>query len=167
MEMQVQSHYWTRRAPDWQAAVVAGLAAAAVLMVLELVWSASVGDAGPWNVSRKIAAILMGPEVLQSSAFGLAPVALALVTHYALGVFSGVVIGIIIAGFHWETSVGMMLAIGAAVGSVIYVVNFHALAQFYSWFVDLRGWDTFIGHLVFGMSAALIYWKLSRRVSES
>jgi hypothetical protein len=27
----------------------------------------------------------------------------------------------------------------------------------------LRGWATLVAHLVFGVSAALLYWKLARR----
>lgn len=162
MEAQIESHRWSRRMPDWQAAVVAGLAAGAILMVLELLWAATVDGIGPWVVSRKVAALALGPEVLNSSEFSGGMVAVALITHYALGVFSGVVIGILIAGFHWETSPGVVQIIGALFGAAIYLVNFHLLAQAFPWFADMRGWGTLIGHLVFGMSAALIYWKLSQ-----
>ena len=163
MEVRIESHRWTRRAPDWIPAVVAGLAASAVLMVLELLWAATLGEQSPWVVSRKVAAIVMGPGVLESADFSVATVAVALATHYALGVFSGVVIGIVIAGFHYETSLGMMLAIGGLFGALVYLVNFHALAQVFPWFADLRSWGTFIGHLIFGMAAALIYKALDRR----
>ena len=57
----------------------------------------------------------------------------------------------------------MMQIIGAAFGLVIYAVNFYALAPLFPWFADLRGWSALIGHVVFGISAALIYWKLSLR----
>ena len=163
MELQVQSHAWVRRAPDWLAAVVAGLAASAVLMVLELIWAATLGDSSPWIVSRKVAALVMGPEVLASASFSVGTVTVALLTHYALGIVSGVVVGVIIAGFHFETSVGMMQLIGALFGALIYLVNFHALSRAFPWFADLRGWATLIGHIAFGMAAALIYWKLSRQ----
>lgn len=162
MEARLQAHAWAWRAPDWKAAVAAGLAAAAVLMVLELLWAATLGDFGPWVLSRKVAAITMGPEVLESSAFGIGMISAALVTHYAMGIFSGIVIGLVVAGFHFEASPGVMLSIGAVFGAVIYFVNLHFLTQFFPWFADLRGWGTFIGHLVFGLSAALIYRALSR-----
>lgn len=161
MEAQIESHQWSRRLPDWRAAVVAGLAAGAVLMVLELLWAASLGDVSPWVVSRKIAALLMGPAALQDSGFGSGVMALALLTHYALGVFSGVAVAVVIAGFHWETSLGVVQIIGAWLGAAIYFVNFYLLAQVFPWFSDLRGWAALIGHLAFGMSAAVIYWKLS------
>lgn len=163
MKLQGHAHYWARGTPDWLAAVVAGLAASALLMVLELFWSASLGGLGPWVVSRKVAAIVMGPQVLQSSVFGIDVVLVALLTHYVLGIFSGVMIGIIIAGFHFEISLGMMQLIGAVFGTAVYLVNFYALGQIFPWFGELRGWSAWLGHLAFGVVAALIYWKLSRQ----
>ena len=39
MELHMQSHHYVRRQPDWTAAAVSGLAAGALLLVLELFWS--------------------------------------------------------------------------------------------------------------------------------
>jgi hypothetical protein len=130
--------------------------------VLELAWAASLGDTGTWGTMRMVAAIVMGQGVLESAGFSVAVVTVALLIHYVLGLFSGVAVGILISGFNWEQSPGMMQAIGAAFGTVIYLVNFFALSQLFPWFVELRGWSTFVGHLVFGMAASFLYWKLSR-----
>lgn len=167
MELRLGSHNWVRRAPNWLPAVVAGLVAGATLMVLELLWSVTLGEGGPWVLSRKIAALVMGQQALQAAGFSVGVMVVALLTHYALGIFSGVVIGIIIAGFHYETSLGMMLVIGGAFGLAIYAVNFYALAPLFPWFADLRGWGALIGHLVFGICAALMYWKLSPHESPT
>lgn len=155
-------HYWAWRAPDWLAAVVAGFAASAVLMVLELAWAASLGNTGPWGTLRRVAALVMGRGVLEATGFSLAVVVCALLIHYALGIFSGVAVGVLISGFNWEQSPGVMQAIGAGFGTVIYLVNFHLLSYLFPWFTDLRGWATFVGHLGFGMAASFLYWKLSR-----
>jgi hypothetical protein len=56
-----------------------------------------------------------------------------------------------------------MPLIGAAFGGLLYVFNFFALTQAFPWFAELRGWATFVSHLIFGASAALLYWKLARR----
>ncbi|MEO8280068.1 MAG: hypothetical protein ABI564_10285 [Ideonella sp.] len=162
MELQMQRHAWVWRAPDWKAAVAAGFAASALLMVLELAWSASLGDAGPWETLRKVAALVMGRGVLETAGFSLAVVVAALLVHYALGVFSGIAVGMLISGFNWEQSPGVMQAIGAAFGALIYLVNFHLLSQVFPWVTDLRGWATFVGHLAFGMAASFLYWKLGR-----
>lgn len=165
MELRLKLHHWERRAPDWPAAAVAGFAAGAVLMVLELAWAALVGGDGPWRISQLVAALVLGPGTLHASPyqFDATVLALALATHYLLGVVFGMVLGCILAGFHYDSSPTAMLAIGAAFGALLYLVNFVALTPAFAWFAELRGWATFVAHLVFGISAALLYWKLARR----
>jgi len=152
---------WASREPDWRAAAVAGLAAGAVLMVLDLCWPLTFGDGNPWVTSHKVAALLMGAQALQSSGFDLAVVAAALLIHYSLGVFSGMVIGFCIARLHFEQRAGLTLALGAVFGVLVYGVNFYVLTDFFPWFTDMRDVNTLMGHLVFGVSAALIYRRLS------
>jgi hypothetical protein len=45
-----------QQAPDWPPAAVAGLAAGAILMLLDLFRATAVMDTSPWVTSRKIAA---------------------------------------------------------------------------------------------------------------
>ena len=161
MELQLPLRGWAWRAPDWSAAVVAGLAAGAVLMVLDLVWPLMYGNGDPWATSHKIAALLLGQQALQSSGFEFGVVAAALLTHYTLGVFSGLVIGTAIASLGWETSLVMTQVTGYVFGVVVYIMNFYVLASLFPWFEDMRGEATFLGQLAFGVSAALIYRKLS------
>lgn len=33
----------------------------------------------------------------------------------------------------------------------------------FPWFVDWRGTETLLGHLIFGETAALLYWELNRQ----
>ena len=150
-------------APDWPAAAVAGLAAGAILMVLDLFWSTAVMGTGPWITSRRIAAIFLGPETLKVSDFSVGIVALALVVHYSLGVFSGVVLAAIFSRLRYGATVSMDLLVGAIFGFVIYIVNFHVLTRVSPWFAESRGMATLLAHLVFGMSAAFLYWRLERR----
>lgn len=162
MELQVHSRYWPWRAPDGAAAIVAGLAAGAVLMVLDLLWPLMFGNGDPWATSHKIAALLMGQQVLHTSGFDLGVVATALLIHYTLGVFSGFVVGAAIAGLRCESSIAMTQAIGYVFGVVVYFVNFYVLASLLPWFQDMRGEATFLGQLAFGVCAASVYRKLSR-----
>lgn len=60
---------------------MAGLAAGAVLMVLELFWSTVFMGDSPWRASHMIAAIVMGSDVLPSSHFSPSIVAAALLAH--------------------------------------------------------------------------------------
>jgi hypothetical protein len=167
MELQMQSHAWRRRWPDWTTAACSGLVGGAVLMVLELLWSTTVTGVSPWQTSHWIAAIVLGPQTLQSSAFSFGVVAVALATHYVLGVVFGLVLAIIIAGFHYESSDVMVQVIGVVFGSALYLLNFYAMDTFFPWIADLRGWATFIGHLVFGLSVVLTYQWLQRRGEDA
>ena len=162
LDMRSHEHDWRRRLPDWPTAVCAGLVAGALLMVLELMWSASV-NGSPWAISHQVAAIVMGPETLQSSGFSLGIVAVALATHYVLGVVFGVPLAVIIAGFHYEHDAVVLQIIGVVFGAALYLLNFHAMATFFPWMAELRGWATFIAHLVFGLTVVLTYQWLERR----
>lgn len=164
--MELQLHRArTVRHVDWQAAAVAGFAAGAVLMVLELFWASALGSGGPWQISYMVAALVMGPGILHSAApaFDVGVVAVALITHYLLGIVFGLVLGALIGALPRETGVGRAEWIGAAFGIVLYAINFYVLAQLFPWFAELRGWSTLIAHLVFGIVAALLYWKLARQ----
>lgn len=137
-------------------------------MVMEVAWAALFSADAPWRISQMVAALSMGPDYsLQSPAnvFNAGVVAIALVTHYVLGVGFGLVLGFVIAGLHVETSVGTMQVIGAVFGAVLYLFNFFVVASAFPWFVELRGWGTLIAHMIFGVAAALLYWKLARRPS--
>ncbi|MCY4755024.1 hypothetical protein [Pelomonas aquatica] len=167
MELQLQSRRWAWRAFDGSAAAVAGLAAGAVLMVLDLCWPLTFGDGNPWATSHKVAALVLGQQVLQSSAFDVGVVATALLIHYTLGVLSGLVIGLAIAAMRWEASLAMTQVVGYVFGVVVYFVNFYVLASLFPWFEELRGEATFLGQLAFGVSAALVYRKLNRAAAAT
>lgn len=168
MELHLHLPRWERREADWTAAAVSGFAAGAVLMVLELIWAAITGTDSPWRVSQLVAALTMGSGVMQTppQVFNLGVVAMALATHYALGVAFGLVLGFVIAGYHVEGSLGSMEVMGATFGLLLYLVNFHGVTAIFPWFKELRGWSTLVAHLVFGVTAALLYWKLARRGAD-
>ncbi|KAA0180287.1 Sodium:proline symporter [Cupriavidus sp. H18C1] len=163
MELHMHSHHYVRRVPDWSAAAVSGLAAGALLLVLELFWSTMIAGTNPWPTTRMIAAIVMGPDVLQSGMFSVATVTAALVIHFVLGAVLGMILAAIMAPFQLDSSLGMALLVGAVFGLVIYVINFYGMTRFFPWFADARGWHTLFGNIVFGMCAAAAYWKLESK----
>jgi len=166
MELDMHSHHREARAPDWFAAAVSGFAAGAVLMVLELLWSHLVLDISPWGASHAVAAIVMGPDALQSTGYSFSIVAVALATHYVLGIIFGMILAAIIAPFHFDSSAGLALLVGAVFGLAIYLLDFYGMARFFPWFIEMRGWTALMSHLIFGMTAAVIYWKLERRIDR-
>jgi hypothetical protein len=165
MELQLHLHHWERREPDWSAAAVSGFAAGAVLMVLELLWVTIMSGAGPWRISELVAALVLGSDSLRSSAgsFSVLIVAVALATHYTLGVVFGMVLGFISAGFHYDTGPGALAIVGVAFGALLYLFSFHGATHVFWWLAELRGWTTLVAHLIFGVTASLLYWKLARR----
>jgi hypothetical protein len=145
MDLHLNLADWRRHAPDWTAAVVAGFAAGAVLMVVELAWVAMFGAEGPWRSSHLVWVV-----------------GVALVTHYVLGVAFALVLAAVVAVLHREDSVGSIEALGIGFGALLYLVNFHGMTAWMPWFIEMRGWATFLAHLLFGLVAALLYWRLRR-----
>lgn len=165
MELHMHSHRLEVRAPDWTAAAVSGFVAGAALMVLEMLWSTNMMGATPWTMSHMIAAMVLGPDALQSRAFDVGIVAMALVIHYLLGMLFGIMLAAIIAPFHFDSSIGMTLLIGAVFGLALYMFNFYGMTRFFAWFVELRRMPTLLAHLIFGMVAAGMYLKLKRPIA--
>ncbi len=157
----VQSHRWVARQPYWTVGAIAGFAAGGILMLLELAFSAATGT-DPWRAPRLVAAMLMGDPVLQVGGYSLAVLAAALAVHYVLGAWFGLVLAALMAPFRLDSSYGMALLAGAVFGSALYLFNFYLMAAVLPWFVELRGWSTVLGHIVFGMAAALIYRMLEQ-----
>lgn len=169
MELEMRSPQWKRSKPDWKSAVVAGLVAGGVAMVIDLLWTALIMGGNPWHTSHLVAALVLGPELLQGGTqqFNLTVVAVALLTHYSLGMLFGVVIAAIINAVHSESSLPLIIAIGAFCGGTLYGINFYGMARFFPWVVELRGESYVVEHFIFGMTAAFMYWKLMGRDSRS
>lgn len=169
MDALMQSRGWHWRATDWTAAAVAGLAGGAVLMVLDLVWSAFFNPHGPWRTSHMIAPIFIGTDVLKTSgyAFHAGVVAIALAVHYLLGILFGLVIAALIEQFRLDDRATHAAGMGIGVGVLLYLVNFEALAAFFPWLGQLQGAETVAAHVVFGAVAALLYWRLKRTPREA
>lgn len=162
MELHMHTHRWEQRNPDWTVAAVSGFAAGAVLMVLELLWSTIIMGGNPWETSHMVAAIVMGQDALQSTNFNLMIVAVALITHYVLGIVFALILSAMIVSFRLDSSLGMVLLSGAVFGIVMYLFNFYGMVRFFSWFAEMRGWATVVTHVIFGMLVAAMYWKLEQ-----
>lgn len=160
---------WHWRAMDWVAAAVAGFAAGAVLMVLDLLWSAIFHPDGPWRTSHMIAPIFSGvADGLQTGdfRFSVSVVAIALLTHYVLGIVFGLVLAAILVQLRLDNEPLQTLGAGACLGLLLYLLNFDVLTAFFPWLADLRGLATLAAHLVFGGVAAVLYWRLKRTATE-
>jgi|KBSSwiStaDraftv2_1062776.scaffolds.fasta_scaffold32410_3 hypothetical protein len=166
LHLVLQSHHWERRAPDWLAAAVAGFAAGALVMVIEMLWAVAVQGTSPWLLPRMIAAIAMGPGALQGSEFSVQVIGVALAIHYALGTAMGMLLAAIVAPFRLDSSLGLVLAMGALFGLVVYLIDFYVMVQAFSWFKDVRGLGMLMLHVIFGIAAAAMYRRFGTAVRE-
>jgi hypothetical protein len=167
MDTSLGMRSWSWRSPDWAAAAVAGLAAGAVLMVLDLLWSSIFTPEGPWRTSHMIAPIFLGRSAVGAGySFSITVVSIALVTHYVLGVIFGLIMAAVLAQLRLDRKPGQAACAGAIMGLVLYLVNFDLLVVFFPWLAWLRGWDTVAAHVVFGVVAAYLYWRLKRTGAE-
>ena len=163
MELHLHSHRLEARAPDWMAAMASGFLAGAILMVLELLWSTNQLGVSPWATSHLVAAMVLGRDVLSSTDFVLSVVAVALMTHYLLGILFGVILAAIIAPFHFDSSPKLAVVIGSLFGVALYMTNFYGMAYFFPWMIEARGWFALTAHLIFGISTAWLYCKIERK----
>lgn len=161
MELHLGNRHWAARTPDWPAALIAGFLAGALLMILEFLWVVTGGNE-PWTVAHKVAGITLGPNVATTSEFATSVVAIALITHYVLGMLFGCILAVILSTCRMDDSPGMAFGIGAAFGAVLYIFNFYVMVKAYPWFVEVRSLETLIGHVIFGMVAGFVYWKMRR-----
>lgn len=156
----MHSHQLTRRLPDWRAAALSGIAGGVVFLILDVLAAMFTGNSA-WEPIRMIAAIAMGADTL-SVALSTSVIVTALIVHFALAVAMGLILGLIIAPYHFDSSFGMASAVGAVFGLAVYLVNFYGMTQFFPWFAEVRGLIAIIGHVAFGIVAADAYLKLER-----
>ncbi|MDN0085197.1 hypothetical protein QU487_21040 [Crenobacter sp. SG2305] len=162
----MQSHQWAHRLPDWRAAAMAGVAGGVVFLVLDLMASALSG-AGLWAPTHMIAAIVMGSGALASPAsFSFGIVVTALIVHFVLAIAMGLILGLIMAPFHFDSSWGMASAVGAVFGLAVYLFNFYGMTSFFPWFAEARGWITLIAHVIFGIVMADAYLKMEAKEED-
>jgi hypothetical protein len=159
----LRSRHWV--AVDWLAAAIAGFAAGAVLMVLDLTWSAFFNLEGPWRTSHMIAPIFFGSATAPPAnyPFSMGVVTVALAVHYVLGIVFGLAMAWLLVQLDLDTTATRAGVAGAIMGLTLYLVNFELLwVRVFPWLHGLSGADTMAAHAVFGTVAGLLYWKLKR-----
>lgn len=147
------------RKMDWKAAVLAGVIAGAVFLILEMIIVPLFLGMPPWAPVRMIAAIVLGPGVLPPPATFDAGIGLtAMIVHFLLSIVFVLVLAAIIR----RMSTAAAVLTGLIFGLALYLINFHLLTAVFPWFADARNWVSIFAHLVFGGIAAWIYKGLQR-----
>jgi uncharacterized membrane protein YagU involved in acid resistance len=142
---------------NWKAAIWAGIIAALIFLMLEMLMVPLFLNGSPWAPPRMIGAIVLGKEVLPPPAtFDLGIVMAAIVLHLVLSILYAVVIAFIIK----KMSFIQALAVGAVIGLLIYFVNFYIMTGMFPWFAMARNWVSAFAHVAFGIGVAWAYMKL-------
>jgi hypothetical protein len=150
----------TRHSPDLAAAIAAGLIAGTIMMLLQISMHSLFLDRSAWFHPRLIAAIPLGRDVLPGAASGAdtSVTIAAMVVHYALSIIYAVVAAIVLDRARFWPAV----ALGAAGGFVLYVINYYGFTGVFEWFAASRDWVTTFTHISFGVGAAAAYKALER-----
>lgn len=145
-----------------RAAVLGGLVAGFVFIVLEMVLVATVQGDSPWAPPRMIAAIAMGEGVLPPPAtFDAGIVLVAMIVHFALSVLFGFLFALVHS--MWLSSQAASAAAGTIFGLLIYVIDFYGFTALFPWFAMARGMISIVAHAVFGLVLGLAYHRLAGR----
>lgn len=139
---------------NWKAAIWAGIIAGLIFMMLEMLMVPLFLDGSPWGPPRMIGAIILGKDALPPPAtFNLGILMIAIMLHLALSVIYAIIIAFIIKNMTFEKA----LAVGAAIGLIIYFVNFYGMTVLFPWFANARNWISAFTHVAFGIGAAWAY----------
>lgn len=144
------------------AAVYAGVAAGVVSMLAQVALWLTFTDAFPEILLRDVrltAAIILGPDVLEpASVAGMHVWIVAALVHFALSLAYAMVLA---AAIH-RLGFGTSIVAGGLFGLVVYVLNMHGFTRLFPWFEVARDPITVAAHVVFGVSAALVYRLVAR-----
>lgn len=147
-----------RQVVDWRAAVIAGLVAGVVFLIVAMAWTqATVGSA--WIVPRFVASLVLGPGILPPPAtFDATALIVGLLVHLILSVLFGVLIAAVV--HRW----GMLVAalIGAVIGVTLYFINLYGLSLLTPWIIPYRGTALLVVHMLYGLILGVIYEALER-----
>ncbi|MEF9441571.1 sodium:proline symporter [Burkholderia sp. AU31280] len=136
----------------------AAFAAAVGSTVIELLLWAMTGDDAVQNLfrdARLTAAIVMGRSVLDASG-GFDPLVMGVATlvHAMLSLVYAAVLARLVRS---PSCVAALFA-GGAFGLLLYGVNLYGFTAIFPWFIPVRGAITLIAHLIFGITAAAVYY---------
>lgn len=146
---------------DWRAAVIAGLLAGVLTLLLWMILLTVTTGGSIWTPFHHIAAILLGEGVLTPSQdIDFRVVLTGTLIHLTLSVVYAIILAFII--HRWGLVVGIIG--GALFGLAIYIINYYSFTYLFPWFYPLRSWIALVGHIFFGAAAGGIYEALERDI---
>ena len=148
---------------DWKAAIIAGVIAGIVFIMLEMALVMFVQGMSPWGPPRMMAAMVMGKGVLppmgEPATFDFGIMMVAMMIHLMLSIIFGIVLGFIISPL--GLSLVASIIVGAVVGIVVYYVDFYGFTSLFPWFAMSRGAISLFSHAMFGAVAGGVYQAIA------
>lgn len=156
-----RTHGLMRQVMDWRAAVIAGLLAGALTLLLRMIlWSVVTGGS-VWTPFYHSAAVLLGPARLApAGAPDLGIVLIGTLLHLFLSLLFTILVAFIV--HRWGLLVGIVG--GALAGLALYLIDYYGFTYFFPWLFPLRSWLGLIVHIFFGALAGGLYEALERDV---
>jgi hypothetical protein len=141
------------------AAALAGLIAGAVYMPGRMLFAAAWTPHGSGAPLNRIAALLLGPDVLPPQPTSFVVIGIALLIHACLSL----VCGQFIAHLVRRRPPVRAALFGLAIGLAIFVLNYVVIAPLmFPWFTDGAHLGTALSHMVFGAVAGGVFSLLRR-----
>jgi hypothetical protein len=135
------------------AGALAGLVAGVVYLAGRMLAAELLTPHGPLAPFARIAALLMGPDVLPPTDATFGVVTMALMIHGVLCVFCGQIIGRVVDALDLNA-----IDVGLCVGLGLFILNYFVLAPLlFPWFSGGAHVGTAISHMLFGAVAAGAY----------
>lgn len=145
------------RHPHYQVVIWAGVVAGTLATLIQvLLWIIFTDDFPSilFRDARLTAALILGESVLPPpSTFNVWLMLLASVIHFTLSIAYATLLSALTA--HLNAIKSQLAGIGF--GIALYMVNLYGFTLIFPWFTQARGWITLIAHIVFSMTAVLIY----------
>lgn len=144
---------------NWSAAIVAGIIAGIVFLMMEMFLMPLFGFApSMWAPPRMIGAIGLGEGALPPPpTFDLTIVMVAMAIHFANSIVFAIVVAFIIRNL----SMGAAIGVGIVAALLLYVFVFYIMtAGPWPWFANGRNWLNIVAHIVFG--AIVAWWYKAR-----
>lgn len=162
MQLHMDTHHFAHGQLDWRAAVLAGVTAGTVFLMLGAILMALMAGASLLEPPRMVAAIILGRGALQSpQPYSIGNVLVAFVVHFSLAIVLALVLGLIMASFTLDSSMGIASLTGGAFGLAVYLINFYGMTRLFPWFAEARNWASVCDHIAFGIVAANVYIRLA------
>lgn len=141
-----------RKTMSWRAVLIAGIAAATVFLLVNLVLTPAVLEVQPGLIFRYFGGLVLGNEVVLTPSNPTA-VAVGIVVIYVLSFLYAFVIAFV---FHrWGLIVGLIG--GAILGLSFYAINMYVLTSFFEWFFAIHSPVLLLAHVLFGATAGGVY----------